>query len=176
MGRKIHYSSNLLGHAATSERQSDSPSLSRDPCTWSILWWVALLCLSDISSTILAKNVGAISKLNTKYLRPPMQCYHVAVFMYSPNDFSSYRHCLGERGGGGGRLRIRNDRTTKLVATGYKCPKHNCTLQRLFRICPIKYCPNCRWSLLVRARNATRGPRTWTSGNGIFLVCSVCYF
>ena len=60
----------------------------------------------------------------------PMQCCHVAVFMYSPNDFSGFQHCLGE--GGGGVPQICNDSTTKLMTNGYRYPEHKCTLQMLF--------------------------------------------
>ena len=57
-----------------------------------------------------------------------MQCCQVAVFMYSPIDFSGFQHCLGE----GGLPKIRNDGTTKLMTTGYRYPEHKCTLQALF--------------------------------------------
>lgn len=62
-----------------------------------------------------------------------MQCYHVAVFMYSPKDFSGYQHCLGE-GEGVGLPNIRNGSTTKLIATAYRYPEvqHKCKLQMLF--------------------------------------------
>ena len=53
---------------------------------------------------------------------PPMQCCHVAVFMYSPNYLSGYQHCLWE-----GRRGL-----PSLIATGYRYPKHKCTLQMLF--------------------------------------------
>ena len=66
-----------------------------------------------ILATILAKNVGTISKTQHEIpsrLPNPMQCCHVAVFMYSPNDFSGYQYCLGGGGGGGG-------------VGGYRCPE-----------------------------------------------------
>ena len=39
-----------------------------------------------------------------------MQCCQVAVFMYSPIDFSGFQHCLG---GGGGLQKIYNDGTAR---------------------------------------------------------------
>ena len=74
------------------------------------------------------KISGQIPKLNTKYLPAPRQCCQVAVFMYSPIDFSGFQHCLGE----GGLPKIRNDGTTKLKSTGYRYREHKCTLQSLF--------------------------------------------
>ena len=59
------------------------------------------------------KMSGRFPKFNAKYVPAPMQCCHVAMFMYSLNDFSGYQHCLGEGGGGGGLAQIRNDSTTK---------------------------------------------------------------
>ena len=82
-------------------------------------------------ATILAKNIGTNSKTQHEIPpRPPapMQCCQVAVFMYSPIDFSGFQHCLGE----GGLPKIRNDGTTKLMTTGYRYPEHKCTLQALF--------------------------------------------
>ena len=84
-------------------------------------------------ATILAKNIGTNSKTQHEILpRPPapMQCRQVAVFMYSPIDFSGFQHCLGE----GGPPKIRNDGTTKLMTTGYRYPEHKCTLQSLFSL------------------------------------------
>ena len=78
-------------------------------------------------TTILAKNIGTNS--TTQHEIPPRspaprQCCQVAVFMYSPIDFSGFQHCLGE----GGLPKIRNDGTTKLMTTGYRYPEHKCTL------------------------------------------------
>ena len=81
--------------------------------------------------TILAKNIGTNSKTQHEIPpRPPAprQCCQVAVFMYSPIDFSGFQHCLGE----GGLPKIRNDGTTKLMTTDYRYPEHKCTLQSLF--------------------------------------------
>ena len=84
------------------------------------------------------KISGQIPKLNTKYLPAPMQCCQVAVFMYSPIDFSGFQHCLGE----GGLPKIRNDGTTKLMMTGYfDIQNTNVHCKRYFRICPRKYWP-----------------------------------
>ena len=54
-----------------------------------------------VTPTILAKNIGTNSKTQHEIPpRPPapMQCCQVAVFMYSPIDFSDFQHCLGEGG------------------------------------------------------------------------------
>ena len=80
------------------------------------------------------KMSGPFKKSTTKHPlpspSPPVQCCPVAVFIYSPNDFSSYQHYLGE-GRGGGLPKLRNDGITKLKVTGDRFSEHKCTLETL---------------------------------------------
>ena len=89
---------------------------------------------------MLAKTFGTISKpqreIPPQPLPPrppgPMQCCHVAVFMYGQNDFSGFQHCLGEGGRGkGGLPKIHSDISNKFMAIGYRYPEHYCTLQTI---------------------------------------------
>ena len=52
------------------------------------------------------------SKPNTSLPPPPphspMQCCYVAVFLYSPIDFSGFQHCLGEERNASGTRPARN--------------------------------------------------------------------
>lgn len=57
-----------------------------------------------------------------------MQCCHVAVFMYSPNDCSGYQHSLGE----GSFPEIRDDSTTKQLVLDIQHTDVHC--KRYFRV------------------------------------------
>ena len=146
MGRKIHHSSNLLGHVATRERQPDSPSLPRDPCKWSILWWEVLLYLSDISSTILAKNVGTISK--TQHEIPPRPHTMLSCcFVYVQSEWLQWLSTLLGRGGFQEFGMTVPPSLWWLVINVQNKIVH---LQRLFRICPRKYWPGL-WVKFIRS-------------------------
>ena len=71
------------------------------------------------------KMLGWFPKLDNSLPHIMLSCCYNCMFMYSPNDFSGYQHCLGVP-------KIRNDSTTKLMATCYRYPEHKCTLQVLF--------------------------------------------
>ena len=73
-------------------------------------------------TTILAKNVGTISKTQLEIPFLPLPRPHAVMFMYSLNYFSGYQH-----GVGAGLPEIHNDSTTKrpsLIVTGCRYPKY----------------------------------------------------